>query len=165
MPAPDPTRDSFRVAVLYGGDSEEREISLESGEAVIAALQSRGHRVLPVDPREQSLRAIDWTDVQVAFITLHGRFGEDGQVQQFLETAQIPYTGSSAESSRLAFSKSAAKERMLLRKISTPGYALIHSGDERSRIAEMAGQVGYPLVAKPDQQGSSLGIRFVHEPD
>ncbi|QDU38192.1 D-alanine--D-alanine ligase Ddl [Maioricimonas rarisocia] len=164
MPAPDPTTNPLRVAVLYGGDSEEREISLESGEAVIEALRSRGHEVLPVDPLHQPLEKFSWTDVDVAFIALHGRFGEDGQVQQILETAQIPYTGSSAESSRLAFSKSAAKERMLLRDIPTPNYALIHSGDERARITAMASQIGYPLVAKPDQQGSSLGVRFVHEP-
>jgi len=162
--APAPNNDSLRVAVLYGGDSEEREVSLESGEAVIDALRIRGHHVLPVDPRHQPLASVDWTDVDVAFIALHGRFGEDGQVQHFLETAGVPYTGSSSTASRLAFSKSAAKERMLLREVPTPNYTLIHSGDERSRITAMAAQIGYPLVAKPDQQGSSLGIRFVDDP-
>src|SRR5688500_6261435 len=82
------------VAVLAGGDSSERAISLESGASVAAALAERGHRVVKIDPAEIDLAGYDWTGIDVAFIALHGRFGEDGRVQTLLEAAGIPYTGS-----------------------------------------------------------------------
>ena len=155
------TIPSLRIAVLAGGDSDERVISLKSGAAVEAALTQSGHRVLHLDPAIVELSGIDWSQFDVAFIALHGRFGEDGQVQQLLENAGVHYTGSNSEASRLAFSKSAAKERFLQSGIPTPAYALIHYTDDFERIQRQADSIGYPLVVKPDTQGSSLGISMV----
>ncbi len=156
---------SLRVAVLAGGDSDEREISLKSGMAVEAALSQRGHRVLHLDPAIVELSGIDWSQFDVAFIALHGRFGEDGQVQQILDEAGVNYTGSSAAASRLAFSKSAAKEKFLQSGVPTPAYALIHYTDDLERTQRKAADIGYPLVVKPDTQGSSLGISIVRQPE
>jgi D-alanine-D-alanine ligase len=152
---------SLRIAVLAGGDSDEREISLKSGAAVEAALSQCGHRVLHLDPAIVELSGIDWSQFDVAFIALHGRFGEDGQVQQLLDEANVRYTGSSAAASRLAFSKSAAKERFMQSGVPTPSYELIHYTDDLERIQRQAQSIGYPLVVKPDTQGSSLGISIV----
>lgn len=155
------TRPMWRVAVLAGGDSDEREISLQSGSSVQQALSSRGHLALHLDPAVVDLAGVDWRQFDVAFLALHGQFGEDGQVQQILEDAGIPYTGSDATASRLAFSKSAAKERFLQFGVPTPEYSLLHYTDDVSRIEKVTGEIGYPLVIKPDCQGSSLGISIV----
>jgi D-alanine-D-alanine ligase len=162
-----PRNDSgaaLRVALLAGGDSDERDISLQSGAAVQTALESRGHLVIHLDPGVVDLFDVDWRQFDVAFLALHGRFGEDGQVQQVLEEAGIPYTGSDAVASRLAFSKSAAKERFAQFGVPTPTYALVHYADDAARIDRLVSQVGYPLVVKPDAQGSSLGVSIVREP-
>jgi len=155
----------LRVAVIYGGRSSEREVSLRSGATVALGLASLGHNVLEVDPADVALSLVDWRDIDVAFIALHGAYGEDGQVQQELENLGVPYTGSGSEASRLAFSKSAAKERFALHQISTPPYVLIHAADSPERTRQQAAVIGYPLVVKPDAQGSSLGVTIVRTPD
>ena len=156
---------SLRVAVLAGGDSDERSVSLKSGMAVVEALAQAGHRVLHLDPAIVELSGIDWSQFDVAFVALHGRFGEDGQVQQLLDEAAVPYTGSSALASRLAFSKSAAKERFEQFGVPTPRYSLIHYNDDLQQISRKADDIGYPLVVKPDTQGSSLGVSIVRSPE
>jgi D-alanine-D-alanine ligase len=155
----------WRIAVLAGGDSDEREISLQSGAAVQQALSARGHFTLHLDPSVVDVKGVDWRQFDVAFLALHGQFGEDGQVQRILEDAGIPYTGSDATASRLAFSKSAAKERFLQFGVPTPEYSLLHYTDDLSRIERITREIGYPLVIKPDCQGSSLGITIVKSPD
>ena len=155
---------SWRVAVLAGGDSDERTISLQSGTAVQQALTARGHLALHLDPSVVDLAGVDWSQFEVAFLALHGQFGEDGQVQQILDEAGIPFTGSGAAASRLAFSKSAAKERFLQFGVPTPAYSLLHYTDDASRIRRVTEEIGYPLVVKPDCQGSSLGISIVRSP-
>ncbi|MDA0285739.1 MAG: D-alanine--D-alanine ligase [Planctomycetota bacterium] len=151
----------LRVAVLAGGDSAERQISLQSGAVVAAALAARGHAVSTVDPAETSLETFDWNTVDVAFLALHGTFGEDGSAQLILSRQGVVFTGSDSEASKLAFSKSAAKERFALSGISTPEFALVHESDDFSRIIEQATSIGFPLVVKPDRQGSSLGVVMV----
>lgn len=148
----------MRIAVLAGGESAEREISLKSGEAVARRLVAQGHTVVMVDPAESPLEQFDWSKVDVAFLALHGPFGEDGQAQEILEHLQVVYTGSDSESSRLAFSKSAAKERFIASGVPTPAYAIIHETDSYDHVAAAAREIGYPLVLKPDAQGSSLGV-------
>lgn len=155
--------NSWRVALLAGGDSEERAVSLNSGAAVQAALSSRGHRVMHIDPQDFDLTEVDWRQFDVAFIALHGRFGEDGQVQQILEQAGVPYTGSHAAASRLAFSKSAAKERFQQHGVPTPHYTLIHYSDDLERLRRIANTMRVPLVVKPDTQGSSIGVTIVQQ--
>lgn len=152
---------SWRVAVLAGGDSDERTISLQSGTSVQQALTARGHFALHLDPSIVDLAGVDWSQFDVAFLALHGQFGEDGQVQHLLDKAGIPFTGSGATASRLAFSKSAAKERFLQFGVPTPTYSLLHYSDDEHRIRRVTEEIGYPLVVKPDCQGSSLGITIV----
>ena len=151
----------LRVAVLLGGDSAERDVSLASGAAVASALATRGHTIVTVDPSETSMKTMDWSAIDVAFLALHGRFGEDGEVQTQLDELGVRYTGSDAATSRLAFSKSASKERFIQENVATPAYVLIHESDDATRIQQRAMQVGFPLVVKPDAQGSSLGVSYV----
>jgi D-alanine-D-alanine ligase len=159
----------LRVAVLRGGESAERDVSLASGAAVVDALVSRGHEVITVDPAETLIDTMDWSNIDVAFLALHGRFGEDGETQTRLDELGVRYTGSNAATSRLAFSKSASKERFIQENVATPAYVLIHESDDATRIQQRAMQVGFPLVIKPDAQGSSLGVSYVsaseHLPD
>ena len=165
MSVPNPADDVLRIAVFAGGESAEREISLQSGAAVARALSERGHDVVTVDPADEDIAAWDGSGIDAVFLALHGPFGEDGTVQQILETAGIPYTGSDAVTSRLAFSKSAAKERFFQRHVPTPAYVLIHESDDAARIEAQARKLGYPLVVKPDAQGSSLGVSIVASPE
>jgi len=155
----------WRIAVLAGGASRERDISLESGEAVAKSLSDRGHCVSQIDPANLDLQTLDWSSFDVAFLALHGTFGEDGHVQQILEEAGIPFTGSDSVASRLAFSKSAAKERFIQNGVPTPAYVLIHESDSASRIQKLANALGFPLAVKPDAQGSSLGVTIVQTPE
>jgi D-alanine-D-alanine ligase len=154
----------LRVAVLSGGPSAERDVSLKSGTAVARALIETGHSIREIDPAVVDLTTVDWSRFDVAFIALHGKFGEDGQVQRLLEKARIAYTGSGTAASRLAFSKSAAKERFLQRGVPTAQYVLIHETDTPYRIQKQAPHIGFPLVVKPDTQGSSLGVSIVRSP-
>lgn len=157
--------DALRIAVLAGGESHEREISLDGGAAVAAALEQRGHRVTRIDPGQEDVASVAWNSFDVVFPVLHGEFGEDGTIQQILEQADVPFVGSGSEASRLAFSKSASKERFLTSGVPTPPYVLIHELDEATRIDQIVRQIGYPLVVKPDTQGSSLGVTIVRSPD
>lgn len=160
---PDQT-DPLRIAVLAGGESHERAVSLEGGAAVAAALEQQGHRVTRIDPADANAASISWNSFDVVFPVLHGQFGEDGTIQQILERANVPFVGSDSETSRLAFSKSASKERFLTSSVPTPPYVLIHESDEATRIEQVVRQIGYPLVVKPDTQGSSLGVTIVESP-
>ncbi len=159
------TTERLVIAVLSGGNSAEREISLSSGRHVRAALEERGHSVVPVDPAEVDTARYDWTGIDAAFNALHGPFGEDGQVQAILEACGVPYTGSGVEASRLAMSKSAAKERFLQADVPTPEYVLIHETDTAAEIRAHALRIGFPLVVKPNSQGSSLGVTIVADED
>lgn len=154
-----------RVAVLCGGDSHEREISLQSGRAVADGLRERGHEVVCLDPALMPPEAAHFHDVDIAFLALHGRKGEDGEIQNTLERMNVLYTGSGAEASRLAFSKSASKERMFQRGVPTPSYVLIHKFDDPKRVLELGLRIGFPLIVKPDGQGSSLGVSLVKSPE
>jgi D-alanine-D-alanine ligase len=151
----------LRVAVLSGGESEEREISLQSGHDVACALRARGHEVICIDPAETPVAAAQFRDVEIAFLALHGRSGENGDIQSLLERMGILYTGSGPEASRLAISKSASKERFFQQGVPTPPYVLVHESDESARARELAIRIGFPLVVKPDTQGSSLGVSIV----
>ena len=147
----------LKIAVLMGGPSTERPVSLRSGAAVANALTASGAKVVPVDVRDEKF--VVPRDVDVAFIALHGTFGEDGTVQQILEEAGVPYTGSGPESSACAFDKVAAKGRFEAMGIPTPAYQVI----ERTRgdLGRLA-RLGFPLVIKPARQGSSVGVSIVN---
>ncbi|MFM7816590.1 MAG: D-alanine--D-alanine ligase, partial [Verrucomicrobiota bacterium] len=149
---------SLNIVVLLGGPSAEREVSLRSGVAVAAALRGLGHGVHEVDPTPGSLRLPTETDV--AFLALHGTYGEDGTVQAELEALGIPYTGCGIESSRIAFDKVLAKERMIGAGVPTPRYRVLRSGSESWP------EEGWtcPVVLKPAREGSSVGLQFVETP-
>lgn len=156
---------TFNIVVLTGGESAERTISLQSGESVVRALTSRGHQVKSIDPSLIDLDTYDWTNCDAVFIALHGTYGEDGTIQATLDRLGVPYSGCDASTSKLAFSKSASKERFIQHNVNTPSYVLIHESDDAQRIEQHARTMGYPLVVKPDAQGSSLGVTIVQTPE
>jgi D-alanine-D-alanine ligase len=147
-----------KVAVLLGGPSAEREISLLSGNAVLAALSSKGIDAHAYDPAERSVYELKRDGFDRAFIALHGRFGEDGTVQGALEVLGIPYTGSGVMASALAMDKWRTKLVWLASNIPTPRYCVVDAQtDWWSVIAEL----GLPLIVKPAREGSTIGITRV----
>jgi len=148
-----------RVAVLMGGPSAERAVSLQSGERVCAALASLGHDVLPIDwtgPEHNLWETLRAGRVEVAFLALHGTYGEDGCVQGLLECCRIPYTGSSVLASALAMDKAAARRVFEQESIESPRWCVYHGAADALRI-------GLPLVVKPSREGSSVGISIVRD--
>ncbi len=147
-----------RVGVLMGGTSAEREISLRTGERVARALGNRGHDVVCVvlgdEPVDLVLRR---SAIDVAFLALHGRGGEDGCIQGMLELLGIPYTGSSVLGSALAMDKLKAKEMFRLHNVPTPPYYLASETDLED-LEEIHGSFGYPVIVKPRGEGSSIGL-------
>jgi len=148
----------LRIAVLAGGDSSERSVSLASGRCVADALANIGHRVEVIDPAARALADVGWSTIDICFIALHGGAGEDGRVQRQLDDLGVRYTGSGPTASHLAMSKSASKERLSQARLPTLPYALVHVSQASSEIASRVAAVGYPVIVKPDSQGSSLGV-------
>jgi len=150
----------MRVAVLMGGKSSEREISLRSGKAVTHALLKREMEVIPLEVTDNWERAVKKKDIDIAFIALHGKYGEDGVVQSLLEKLNIPYTGSGVEASRVAFDKVCAKEIFLKENIPTPDFYVL--GETNGNRVE-GWHIEMPLVVKPAREGSAIGISIVKE--
>jgi len=158
---PDP-RQLGRVAVLMGGVSAEREVSLMSGQGVLSALRERGVNAEPFDPAESDLGELRRQGVDRVFIALHGRYGEDGTVQGALELLGIPYTGSGVLASALAIDKVRSKSIWVAQGLSTPPFLLARSLDgAQQAIATM----GLPLAVKPCREGSSIGFTRVDSVD
>jgi D-alanine-D-alanine ligase len=152
-----------RIGVLMGGLSSERELSLRTGEAVHAALVERGLDAVKIFVDRDLDLALRAERIDVAFLALHGRYGEDGCVQGLLELLGIPYTGSSVLSSALAMDKLKAKELFRQHNIPTPPYYVHRRGEGSAR--EQHGTFGFPAVVKPRAEGSSLGVRRVDDED
>lgn len=151
-----------RVAVLFGGTSAEREVSLKSGHAVLDALKNAGVDAFGIDVGTDFLQKISSEQFDRAFIMLHGRGGEDGTIQGVLEYAGIPYTGSGVLASALAMNKLRTKQIWHGLGLLTPQHAVPTSAIECSSIAET---LGFPLVVKPVNEGSSIGISKVNNLD
>lgn len=151
--------DFGKVAVLMGGWSAEREVSLKSGAAVLAALQQRGVDAQGVDVGRDICEVLTRGDYQAAFIVLHGRGGEDGVIQGLLETMGIPYTGSGVLGSALGMDKRRCKQLWSGRGLPTPEFVMVHSETDLDR----AGELGFPLIVKPVREGSSIGMSRVHD--
>lgn len=179
----------MKIAVLFGGTSMEREVSVASGAQVIEALRRSGHRVLAVEsgqgvlsaqqererlssginraPPERADEAVmpavvstsALTDVDLVFLALHGGSGEDGTIQGLLDLAGVPYTGSGMLASALAMDKDVAKRLFLARGIPTPEWVMapVSTGDVASRL-------GFPVIVKPNAQGSTVGLSLVEDP-
>lgn len=155
-----------RVGVLMGGPSCEHDISVKSGTAVCRALGNKGINAVPLELvkasvlngyKEQVTEIIRSSNIDAAFVALHGEFGEDGHVQEILEELKIPYTGSRVKASRLGMDKIESKEIFRLSNIPTPRYRVVDHLVSESLIKEL----GLPLVVKPSDGGSSIGLSVV----
>lgn len=153
-----------KVAVLMGGLSAERDISLMSGQGVLQALRSQGVDAHAFDPAERDLGELKTEGFARCFIALHGRFGEDGTVQGALEMMGIPYTGSGVMASSIAIDKVMTKRLLLAEGLPTPRYALLRRGVyTRAEVEAIPDALGLPLIVKPAREGSSLGLSKVTE--
>jgi D-alanine-D-alanine ligase len=150
-----------KVAVLMGGRSAERDISLMSGGGVLKALQSKGVDAHAFDPAERDLADLKREGFQRCFITLHGRFGEDGTVQGALELLGIPYTGSGVTASAISIDKVMTKRVWLAEGIPTPKYTLLRRGAYGDKDIAGLASLGLPLIVKPAREGSSIGVAKV----
>lgn len=152
------------IAVLMGGRSAEREVSLSTGAQVTGALESRGHRVTALDTADLGfIESLRTGGFDAAFICLHGRFGEDGTIQGLLEILGLPYVGSGVLASALAMDKVASKHIFMASGLPTPAWAALSSVPaDSSPIIE---ELGTKLVVKPVSEGSSVGMSIVHEED
>src|SRR5699024_6628419 len=153
------TQERFgRVVVLYGGSSAEREVSLNSGAAVLAALHRRGVDAVGYDPAEGGLAGLEALAPDRVFIALHGRGGEDGTLQGALELLDIPYTGSGVLASELGMDKMRTKWLWQAQGLPTPDSVMLGDGFAWSGVVERR---GLPLIVKPVHEGSTLGISIV----
>jgi D-alanine-D-alanine ligase len=151
-----------RVAVLLGGHSAEREVSLMSGARVLEALRSAGVDAHPLDPRDDGLAALWERRFDRCFIVLHGRGGEDGKIQGFLDTLGIPYTGSGVLGSAVAMDKLATKRIWRALALPTPDWLLARVGEPAP--ADAFSRLGSVLAVKPVHEGSTLGLSRVRSP-
>jgi D-alanine-D-alanine ligase len=148
------------IAVLLGGCSAEREISLKTGRAVLAALEEIGLPALAIDADRDLSQRLLGEKVEVVFIALHGRYGEDGTIQGLLEMLKIPYTGSGVLASSLAMDKWMSKKIFMFHDVPTPDCRIYQPGDDTASLRDSV-QGWYPLVAKPNQEGSTLGVSII----
>jgi D-alanine-D-alanine ligase len=151
-----------KTAVLMGGLSEEREVSLKSGAAVHQALVSRGYNASAIDVNRDISNVLAREQAEIAFIALHGRYGEDGTIQGLLELMGIPYTGSGVLSSALALNKIHAKAAFRAAGLTVAPYSVLHRGESLDTAS-----LGFslPVVVKPSQEGSSVGVSIVKSAD
>jgi D-alanine-D-alanine ligase len=154
--------NEIRVAVLLGGMSSEREVSLRSGAAVMTALERKGYHPIALDVDEGFLQKVTEIGPDVAFNALHGKYGEDGTIQGVLEFLRIPYTGSGVLASALAMDKVLAKRVFVQEAIPTAAYEVVHFADIDAAVKRAPG-MQYPTIVKPRAEGSSVGVSLVKE--
>jgi D-alanine-D-alanine ligase len=150
----------MRIGVLMGGLSAEREVSLSTGKAVMEALQERGYEPLYLDVGPQAARQLLDAGIEVAFLALHGRYGEDGTIQGLLESMSIPYTGSGVLASALGMDKVRSRWIFQQRGLPVPPYRVLSPGDAKWFTPGQDG-LSPPLVVKPAREGSSVGVHIV----
>ncbi len=152
-----------KILVVLGGNSREREISLKTGKACIAAIKKLGHKVEIFDPKKKSFFDIKKTNSDIIFNALHGEEGEDGYAQSFFEFSKIPYTHSGVMSSMNAMNKLISKKIFIKHKISTPKYEVISKKDyifKNFKKAIKIKKLKFPMVIKPNNEGSSIGVKI-----
>jgi D-alanine-D-alanine ligase len=158
---------SAKIAVLAGGRSPEREVSLRSGHRIMAALRSRGYDAFVADPTEGLMvETLSAASVSACYVALHGKDGEDGTVQRLLELLGIPYTGATPFACQVTFDKVLAKEALAAAGVSTPLWVAVQAAAIRDLAAgpilhRVAERVGLPAVVKPSRAGSAMGLSFV----
>ena len=163
--SPDLCRELFRtkkIGVLMGGLSSEREISLRTGSAILAALKERGYQAVALDVERSIAEKLSSVAIDVAFIALHGMLGEDGAIQGLLEIMGIPYTGSGVFASALAMNKVAAKKIFVYHQLPTPAFHTVYV-DETGCAEEALSRIelSYPVIIKPSEEGSTIGVTIV----
>jgi len=149
-----------KIAVLLGGMSSERDVSLRTGRAVLNALLELGYRAEAIDAGRDLAERLRESGAEVAFIALHGRYGEDGTVQGLLELLGIPYTGSGVLASSVAMDKVVTKQLLLQHGVATPAFAVLHEGDDPAAVELPA---AFPLVVKPAREGSTIGVTIAND--
>ena len=157
----------IKIGVLMGGSSSEREISLKTGRAIEEALKSQGLQVIGIDVDGCISQRLIKENIQVAFLALHGKYGEDGSIQGLLEMLKIPYTGSNVLASALAFHKVRTKTIFTYHHIPTPRFISLGKEEDFSTQLERVKERiwGYPLVVKPAQEGSTIGVSLIGNED
>ncbi len=154
---------SLSVAVLMGGVSNEREVSLRSGKEVAGALKDAGHEVVEIVVDDHEIAELSKHNIDVAFVALHGAFGEDGGVQRLLESKDIPFVGSESSASSLAMNKIETKKVFNYHNMLTPDFVEICAGDSREDTMEKLASIKPPMVVKPAADGSSVGVKIVND--
>lgn len=159
-----------KVALVLGGRSAEREISLRTGRQVDLALRQKGHDVITLDLDRDLVPALEREKPDVVFIALHGRYGEDGCLQGLLEITGIPYVGSGVLASALAMDKVMSKRLFRLEGLECPKELVVRkqefTGDDRAELAKRIREThGFPAIVKPNREGSTIGLTLVEEPD
>ena len=154
-----------RVAVLYGGESPQREMSLESGIQVAAALEEAGCSVQTIDPSEIDLRDIDWRGFDLAYIALPDRATGGNSAQSLLEALRVPYCGSDAATSEIAGSKHATKKRLLAHGVPTAPWHVVTDDQTPHDWFQLVAPLGFPLIVKPDGEGGGLGVGKADDAD
>ena len=150
----------MKIGVLMGGLSSEREVSLASGRAILDALKTKGYDTVAVDVGRDAAAQIARAGVEVAFIALHGTFGEDGAIQGLLEIMGIPYTGSGILASAMGMDKIVSKQMFKAQELLVGPYTVITSEDRKGVDAAVR-DIGFPAVVKPRSEGSSVGVSIV----
>ncbi|ARI77226.1 D-alanine--D-alanine ligase [Halobacillus mangrovi] len=156
----------MKVAVLYGGTSGEREVSLSTGQGIIKALKNKGHEVTGIDFSPKRISEVLQLDVDLVFIGLHGRYGEDGRIQGLLDMLEIPYVGSGVLASALAMDKAKSKQIFSSNGIQTANsktYDVSNSDWHKGIQEDVKKSFSLPFVIKPNQEGSTLGLTIVKE--
>lgn len=154
----------MKIAVLAGGVSEERDISLQSGSCVAKALKEAGLNIIIADIAPDNLDILEDRSIDAFLIAMHGRFGEDGQLQQILEDKGLCYTGSGPQASKLAFDKLAAKQCFIEADIITPKAIAFDVNTKPNEIENQLLQLSNKFVVKPVRQGSTIGVTIVDNP-
>lgn len=145
-----------KIGVLAGGWSAEREVSLRTGQAALAALLARGYQAQLIDPDHHLPQQLQEAGIEVAFIALHGQGGEDGTVQGLLEVMQIPYSGSGVMTSSMAMDKIVTKQLLVYHGLATPGFDYVKPGETPNDLFRRCQRL--PVVVKPSREGSTVGI-------
>lgn len=159
---------TMKIGVLMGGRSQEREISLRTGEAVYAALKTLGYQTVKIDVGTDVVEKLKQEEIDLAFLALHGKYGEDGTIQGLLEIIGIPYTGSGVLASSLAMDKIATKRMLSYLGVPTAPFmeiddAVVSELGLQGAAEKITREMGLPLVIKAPTQGSTIGISFVHK--
>jgi D-alanine-D-alanine ligase len=149
-----------KIAVMMGGLSREREISLKTGKAILKALSEKGYPVIPLDVGSDLAEKLVREKIECAFLALHGRFGEDGTIQGMLELMRIPYTGSGVLASALGMHKIISKKLFLCEKVPTPRFEVFQRKEIKRDLSKLA-FLSLPVVVKPAREGSTIGVSVV----